>query len=134
MQPKPTTRRFYARDQRTLTSKFKGNFFISVPDRMTFPVLGLSTAQPEVRWLRAPVTVGDADPVTREHEAVGWVSSIYATGFIYRWDQFRAPVAGRYRVRFSGHTLWLPPGGIHTSYKDNQDKVGTGASAKSQLR
>jgi hypothetical protein len=46
------------------------------------------------------------------------------TGFSYRWDQFRAPVAGRYRVRFSGYTLWVPPGGIQMSFKGEQDKVG----------
>lgn len=122
--PSPTTRRFYARDQRTLTNKFTGNIFNSSPDRMTFPVLGL-VPQPEVRWLRAPLTVGAADPVTREQEAVGWVSSNYVTGFTYRWDEFRAPVAGRYRVRFSGYTLWVAPGGIQMRFAGEGDKVGT---------
>ena len=55
---------------------------------------------------------------------MAWVSSNYVTGFTYRWDQFRAPVAGRYRVRFSGYTLWVPPGGIQMSFKGEQDKVG----------
>ena len=102
--PPTTTVRHYARDQRTLTGKFTGNIFNTSPDRMTFPVLGLATAQPDVRWLRAPLT----DPKHRDEEAIGWVSSNYVTGFTYRWDSFRAPVAGRYRVRFSGYTLWVP--------------------------
>ena len=123
-QPATHTTRYYARDQRTLTGKFTGNIFNSSPDRMTYPVVGLNTAQPDVRWLRAPLTVGAANPKLRDEEAVAWVSSNYVTGFTYRWDQFRAPVAGRYRVRFSGYTLWVPPGGIQMSFKGEKDKVG----------
>src|SRR5690606_13642384 len=51
--------------------------------------------------------------------------SNYVTGFTYRWDRFRAPVAGRYRVRFSGYTLWAAPGGIAIKFANEQDKVGT---------
>ena len=43
-QPPTTTKRYYARDQRTLTSKFTGSIFNSSPDRMTFPVVGLHAA------------------------------------------------------------------------------------------
>ena len=119
-QPPTATRRYYARDQRTLTSKFTGSIFNSSPDRMTYPVIGLNEAQPDVRLRRAPLS----DPARRDDEAIAWVSSNYVTGFTYRWDQFRAPVTGRYRVRFSGHTLWVPPGGIAMSFRDEQDRVG----------
>jgi hypothetical protein len=122
--PPTTTTRYYARDQRTLTSKFTGSIFNSSPDRMTFPVLG-TTPQPEVRWRRAPLSVGPEAPETREQEAVGWVSSNYVTGFTYRWDEFRAPVAGRYRIRFSGYTLWVAPGGVQMRFANEQDRVGT---------
>jgi hypothetical protein len=118
--PPTATKRYYARDQRTLTSKLTGTIFNNSPDRMTYPVVGLNTPQPDVRWLRAPLS----DPKTRDEEAVAWVASNYVTGFTYRWDQFRAPVAGRYRIRFSGYTLWVPPGGIQMSFKNEQDKVG----------
>ena len=119
-----TITRHYARDQRTLTRLFTGNIFNSSPDRMTYPVIG-HTPQPDVRWLRAPLSVGDADPATRDLEAVGWVSSNYVTGFTYRWDGFRAPVSGRYRVRFSGYTLWAAPGGITMRFTDENDRKGT---------
>ncbi|MBL9208106.1 MAG: DUF1592 domain-containing protein [Opitutaceae bacterium] len=122
--PPTTTTRHYARDHRTLTSKFTPNPFNSSPDRMTYPVLGVKP-QRDVRMLEAPLTVGSADPVTRELEAVGWVSSNYVTGFTYRWDGFRAPVAGRYRIRFSGYTLWAAPGGVTRSFSHGDDKVGT---------
>jgi hypothetical protein len=123
-QPPTSTKRYYARNQRTLTSKFTGSIFNSSPDRMTFPVLGI-TPQPDVRWLRAPLSVGETNPEVREREAIGWVSSNYVTGFTYRWDEFRAPVAGRYRVRFSGYTLWVAPGGIQMRFSGENDKVGT---------
>ncbi|MDX2029086.1 MAG: DUF1592 domain-containing protein [Blastocatellia bacterium] len=119
-----TTRRYYARDQETLTRIFTQTIFNTSPDRQTYPVLG-AVAQPEVRNRRAPLTVGESDPKTRELEAVGWVSSNYVTGFTYRWDKFKAPVAGRYRIRFSAYTLWAGPGGIHWRFKDVSDKVGT---------
>jgi hypothetical protein len=122
--PPTSTRRYYARDQRTLTSKFTGSIFNSSPDRMTFPLIG-TTPQPDVRWLRAPLSVGDSDPATRDLEAVGWVSSNYVTGFTYRWDEFKAPVAGRYRVRFSGYTLWVAPGGVQMRFANEKDRKGT---------
>ena len=123
--PPTTTRRFFARDQHSLNSKFKPGIFNSSIDRLMFPVLGTTTSQPEVRLGRAPFSVGKSDPATRELEGVGWVSSNYVTGFTYRWDEFRAPIAGRYRVRFSGHTLWCGPGGIGMRFANEKDKTGT---------
>jgi len=123
VQPPTTIVRHYARDQRTLTSKFTPNPFNTSPDRMTYPVLG-HTPQRAVRMLEAPLTVGAADPAKRELEAVGWVSSNYVTGFTYRWDGFRAPVAGRYRIRFNGYTMWAAPGGVTKSFAHSSDKVG----------
>jgi hypothetical protein len=118
-----TTTRYYARDQRTLTAKFTPNPFNSSPDRMTYPLL-LREPQHAVRMSAEPITVGASDPAKRELEAVGWVSSNYVTGFTYRWDGFRAPVAGRYRIRFSGYTMWAAPGGIVMSFSNGADKVG----------
>ncbi len=122
-QPPTAVVRHYARDQRTLTAKFTPNPFNSSPDRMTYPLIG-HTAQRDVRFGEAPLTVGAKDPALREQEAVGWVSSNYVTGFTYRWDGFRAPVAGRYRVRFSGYTMWTAPGGVTKSFAHSSDKVG----------
>ena len=119
-----TAKRYYARDQQTLTRIFTQTIFNSSPDRQTYPVIG-TTPQSDVRNRLAPLTVGESDPKTRELEAVGWVSSNYVTGFTYRWDQFKAPVAGRYRIKFSAYTLWAAPGGIHWRFKDTSDKVGT---------
>lgn len=118
--PAPAVHRYYARDQRTLTSKFTGSVFNTTPDRMTYPVVGIATPQPDVRSRQSPVS----DPKTRDIEAVAWVSSNYVTGFTYLWDQFRAPVPGRYRIRFSGYTLWVPPGGVVIAFNGEKDHVG----------
>ena len=105
-QPPTATRRYYAREQRDLINK------INTPnqrgDRATYPILGLEP-QPAVFARTAPMTAGEKDPQTREREAVAWLSSNYVTGFRYKWDGFEAPVAGRYRVRFKGYTLWVAP-------------------------
>jgi hypothetical protein len=105
--PAPTKlTRYYAREQGTLTSKI--NAKNQVGDRAAYPILGLEPER-EVFAKKAPMTVGASDPDKRNKEAIAWVSSNYVTGFTYRWDQFKAPAAGRYRIRFSGYTLWVAP-------------------------
>jgi hypothetical protein len=114
VQPPTATRRYYARDQRSLSSKLLVPKVL--PDRNTFPVIGVATPQPEVRRGLAPLT----DPARRDEEAVAWVSSNYS-GFTYLWDEFHAPVSGRYRVRFSAHTVWVPPGGVRLPVPGRSD-------------
>jgi hypothetical protein len=121
-QPATTTRRFYARDEPSLTD-FMPRVLNPGPERHTFPVLG-TKGQPDVRTYKAPKTVGDANPAIRELEAVGWTHGNYVTGFSSPWTNFRAPVAGRYRVRFSGYTIWVGPGGRSYRFANGSDKVG----------
>ena len=106
--PPTAIKRYYARDQRSFTGPMKFSVFNNAPERATFPVLGMK-AQPEVRRDTAPITVGAADPVNRDLEGVGVVASSYEP-IEPKFNQFRAPVAGRYRLRFSGHTVWVGPG------------------------
>lgn len=105
--PEATTNRYYARDDFGLTGNFRPRENGTLPDRLSFPVLD-SHAQPVVRAGRAPLT----SPETREREAVGKVSSIFSDAGGYSWSQFRAPVAGQYRLRFKGYTIWVSGGGI----------------------
>jgi hypothetical protein len=121
--PPTTKKRFYAREEQGLTN-FWPTVFGPIADRIKFPVLD-AQAQPAVRKKEAPITVGEADPATREREAVGWISSNYVTGFGSRWTTFRAPVAGRYRFRFKGYTIWVGPGGYVQKFANGQDPVGT---------
>jgi len=104
--PPTATKRYYARESFTMRNPGDdGN-----PDRQKFPLLGTQSA-PDVLDGKVPMTVGDADPATRDLEAMGWVQSNYSTGFGSTWGSFRAPVAGRYRLKFSGYTAWVGPGG-----------------------
>ena len=105
--------RYRARDEGVLTKTFHGDkarFIRQSPERSTFPVLGFE-GQPDVRSRRAPLTVGPSDPAKYELEAVGWNRGNYHP-FHTIWDGFRAPVAGKYRVRWLGYTLWSGPYGV----------------------
>ena len=75
-QPPTTTKRYYARDQRTLTAlsnKLQTNLSKPPGDRSTFLVLG-TKAQTDIQKGK-PLTVGDKEPATRDEEAVGWIAS-----------------------------------------------------------
>ena len=63
---------------------------------------------------KAPVTVGESDPEKRELEGVGWMRGNYHP-FHTIWDNFRAPVAGLYHVRWLGYTIWVGPNGLSTA-------------------
>jgi hypothetical protein len=106
--------RYWAREESTLTRTFhsgnSGRFNRQSPERSTFPVLGFE-GQPEVRARRAPLTVGESNPEIRELEGVGWNRGNYHP-FHTIWNNFRAPVAGKYRVRWCGYTIWTGPHGV----------------------
>ena len=108
VRPETTTKRYYARETPGLTN-FNPTEFIGNSERIKFPVLGQS-AQPDVIRHLAPVTVGESDPEKRNLEGVGWTASDYEA-FPTAWRSFRAPVTGKYRIRFSGLTLWVEGGG-----------------------
>ena len=113
--PPTTTNRYYARNEPSLTASFRPRENSTLPDRHSFPVLD-SRAQPDVRAGRAPLS----DPATRDREAVGKVSSIFSDAGGYSWGQFRTPVAGRYRLRFSGYSIWVSGGGIGRWFYEGQ--------------
>src|SRR5688572_4653140 len=113
--PPTMTNRFYARNEPSLIGNFRPRENGTLPDRHSFPVLD-SHAQPDVRAGRAPIS----EPATREHEAVGRVSSIFSDAGGYSWGQFRAPVAGRYRLRFKGYSIWVSGGGIGRWFYEGQ--------------
>lgn len=112
--PAPAIRRFYARDEPSLRQFFPRENG-TLPDRLMTPLLD-GRAQPDVRAGRAPPT----DPATREREAVGKVSSTFSDAGGYSWGAFRAPVAGRYRLRFRGYSIWVSGGGIGRWFFEGQ--------------
>jgi hypothetical protein len=123
-QPKTTIRRYYTRDQRSFTGPMKFNVFNTAPERATFPVLGFS-GQPDVRAGNASVTVGSADPETREMEGVGVVASAYEP-IEPKFNQFKAPVSGRYKLRFNAYSVWVGPGQSNKWFIPDLDNISKG--------
>jgi mono/diheme cytochrome c family protein len=102
--PERTVTRYHTWQQREFFGKIK----LEGPvNRRTFPLVGLELqrdlmAEPD---LQMPVT---PDPQRQEREALAVVVSTYEPTEI-RLGSFRAPIAGRYRLKFSGDTVWMAP-------------------------
>jgi hypothetical protein len=121
-QPKASVRRYYARDQRSYTGPMKFSVFNTAPERATFPVLGFK-GQPDVRTGDAPITSTNAE--LREMEGVGVVASAYEP-IEPKFNQFRAPVAGRYKLRFNAYSVWVGPGQSNKWFIPNLDDISRG--------
>ena len=106
-QPETLTKRYYAREQRAFTNKVEFTQFNTASERATFPLLG-NAADVAVLKQQAPMTVGVADPAKRELESMGVVASSYEPLEI-RFNQFKAKVPGRYKLRLSAHSFWAGP-------------------------
>ncbi len=102
--PASSVTRYYARDMKNFTRRMKFNEFNRSPERATFPVLGFA-AQPDVRADKAPLS----NPETRELEAMAVVAGSYEP-LEPKFDGFKAPASGRYKVRLCGHSVWTGPG------------------------
>jgi mono/diheme cytochrome c family protein len=110
--PEKSTRKIYARD--AIGQRYRPGENGTLSDRLMYPVLD-AQAQPEVRAGRAP----NSSPETREREAVGKVSSIFSDAGQYGWG-YNAPVAGRYRIRLKGYSVWVSGGGIGRWFYEGQ--------------
>src|SRR6185436_5229559 len=99
--PETKTTRYYARENMAPRASTQA------PERQTFPVLG-SSAQPEVRTGKAPMTVGAADPEKRELEGVGIIASTYEP-IEPKFRMFKAPMAGHYKLRLNVISIWVGP-------------------------
>ncbi len=122
--PETRTERYYARDQTNFVRRMKFSVFNNRPERATLPLLG-TQAQPDVRSGNAPITVGDADPQQRELEAMGLVASTYEPLEV-KFDQFEAPVAGHYRLRFNAYSIWVGPGKTERWWIPDFDQASAG--------
>jgi hypothetical protein len=105
--PAKKVKRYYAREDRSFTGRVKFSQFNRSPERATFPLIGNEADLPALEGT-GPMTVGNADPAKRELEAMGVVASNYEPIEI-RFASFRAPLAGRYKVRISAYSFWAGP-------------------------
>lgn len=122
--PETRTVRYYARDQRSYTGPMKFSVFNTAPERATFPVLGFK-GQPEVRRGEAPMTVGSTNQELRELEGVGVVASAYEP-IEPKFNQFRAPMAGHYKLRLNAYSVWVGPGPSNKWFIPNLDDISKG--------
>jgi hypothetical protein len=120
--PQTKVQRYYARDQRSYTGPMKYSVFNTAPERATFPVLGFE-GQPDVRKGEAPITSTNAE--LRELEGVGVVASAYEP-IEPKFNQFRAPVAGHYKLRFNAYSVWVGSGESNKWFIPNLDNVSRG--------
>ncbi|MEK7831393.1 MAG: DUF1592 domain-containing protein, partial [Acidobacteriota bacterium] len=106
-QPETVTKRYYAREQRAFTNHVEFSQFNTYTERATFPLIG-NEADLAVLEKKAPMTVGAADPIKRELESMGVVASSYEPLDIC-FNQFKAKVPGRYKLRLNAHSFWAGP-------------------------
>ncbi len=106
--PDGSAKRYYARQEGSYTGKMKFSEFNMSPERATFPTLGFA-GQPAVRRGEAPMSVGKANLKLRDEEGVGVVHGAYEP-VEPKFASFRAPSAGRYKLKLCGHTVWVGPG------------------------
>ncbi|MGH9938189.1 MAG: DUF1587 domain-containing protein, partial [Blastocatellia bacterium] len=123
-QPETVTRRYYAREQRAFINKIEFSQFNRASERATFPLLG-NAADVAALKKEAPMTVGAADPVKRELESMGVVASSYEPLEI-RFNQFKAPVPGRYKLRLNAHSFWAGPESEERWWKPSRDVASAG--------
>jgi mono/diheme cytochrome c family protein len=105
--PEKKVVRYYARDQRSFAGRVKFTEFNRSPERATFPIIGTEADLPALEGT-GPMSVGNADPERREMEAMGVVASSYEPIEI-KFSSFKAPMAGRYKLRFSAFSFWAGP-------------------------
>ena len=129
VRPDSARPRSYARDQRSFAHSMKFDEFNHAPERATFPVLG-TMGQPDVRSGKLPITVGAANPKVRDEEGMGVVASSYEP-LEMRFDSFKAPQAGYYKLRFCALSVWVGPNGSESKnppkwWKPDLDNVSRG--------
>lgn len=91
--------RYFAWDQRSL---FAGDY---PKIRLTFPILGEQIFEHR-KWREC--TEEERTPESRDKQAIAIFCSTFEPTEI-RFSSFRAPVAGRYRLRFAGYSIWASP-------------------------
>lgn len=115
--PASTTRRFYTRQQSSFVSKIQ---FPGGNERNAFPVLD------DVADLGAlKKTAKMTNPETREQEGIGLVCSAYEP-VEPRFNQFTAPISGRYKLRMKAHTMWVGPMKGPRWWKPNAENISKG--------
>ncbi len=100
--PETHTNRFYTWGEREFTAKIATE---GPRNRRTFPLVGYDL-QCDLMAQEEPKIEPSTNAERRESESVAIVVSTYEPSEI-RFGGFRAPVAGRYRLKFSAFSIWM---------------------------
>jgi hypothetical protein len=103
--PERKVARYYAREDGGFKGKLRFGEFNRSPERAVFPLVDYEADLDALDPDKPRFTVGDSDPQQRERESFGVVASSYEP-IELRFSAFKAPVAGRYILRFKGYTFW----------------------------
>lgn len=103
--PERKVTRYYAREDGGFKGKLRFGEFNRSPERAVFPLIDYDADLDALNPDEPRYTVGDSDPQQRERESFGVVASSYEP-IELRFSAFKAPVAGRYILRFKGYTFW----------------------------
>ena len=103
--PEQTVVRYYAREQNGFKGKLRFSEFNRSPERAVFPLIDYDADLAVLKAEGPPYSVGESAPDQRERESFGVVASSYEP-IELRFNGFKAPVAGRYKLRFKGYTFW----------------------------
>ncbi len=122
--PKPEVVKHYARDQRYLARRMTYSVFNRSPERATFAIIDFKADVPVVEG-KAPVTVGPDNPEMREREAFGVVAGAYEP-IEPKFDNFRAPQSGHYKLRFNGFTFWAGPDSTNRWWRPSRTDISKG--------
>jgi len=98
--------------------------FNNSPERATFPMIANRCDLPALEG-KAPMTVGDANPAVRDEESMGVVASAYEP-LEPVFDRFKAPVAGKYRLRISAYSFWAGPESERRWWRPSRNEISVG--------
>jgi hypothetical protein len=119
--PPLETKRYYAREQRG----FRGVvMYPKANERNAFPVIGNTADVPALKRT-APMTVGPAKPDIRELEGLAVVASTYEPIEI-KFNQFKALVPGRYKLRLCAHSVWVGPDKGKQWWRPDPENISAG--------
>ncbi len=120
------TNRYYAREQPAFFSKVAFSQFNTAPERAVFPMIGMEADASVMKLKKGdPMTVGAADPEKREQEGMGVVASSYEPIEI-RFNKFKAPASGRYKIRIKAHSFWAAPMSEEKWWKPSRENLSAG--------
>lgn len=122
----PTVKRYYAREQARLWKRSRFSEFNRSVERAAFLIVNDEADIPALTDDDAVIAgLKNNDPERRENESVGVVASSYEP-MEPAFNNFTAPVSGRYKLRVKAKSFWAGPDDEKKWWKPVQTNVSKG--------